>query len=155
MDGNNARDKKYDETQVEYAGFVTRWVAFTIDNAILALITVMLIFPFPYFEDAFQVGIQRTLTTLLLVLATIYLWVKYDGATPGKKIMKIKIVDAESFKTIGFKQAVKRYAGYILSSIPFLMGFAMVLFTNKKQALHDKISNTVVVYSDSLVSKKQ
>jgi len=147
--------KKYDESKVEYAGFLVRWIAFTIDNAILALITVMLLFPFTYFEDASQVAIQRTLTTLLLVFATICLWVKWDGATPGKKIMKIKIADADSFETIDFKQAVKRYAGYILSSIPFLMGFAMVLFTNKKQALHDKVSNTVVVYSDSLILKEE
>ena len=147
--------KKYDETKVEYTGFLVRWIAFTIDNAILALVTVVLLFPFPYFEDAFQVAIQRTLTTLLLVFATIYLWVKWDGATPGKKIMKIKIIDAESFETINFKQAVKRYGGYILSSVPFLIGFAMVLFTKKKQTLHDKVSNTVVVYSDSLILKEE
>ena len=145
---------QYDETRVEYASFIARWVAFTIDNAILAFITIMLLFPFSYFEDELLVGVQRTLTTLLLVSLTIYLWVKWDGATPGKKIMKIKIVNADNFETINFTQAVKRYAGYILSSIPLLIGFAMVLFTKKKQGLHDIVSNTVVVYSDSLVSKK-
>jgi uncharacterized RDD family membrane protein YckC len=146
--------KKYDETKIEYASFITRWVAFTIDNAILALATVALLFPFTYFEDSLQVEIQRTLTTVLLVSITIYLWVKWDGATPGKKLMKIKIVNADNFETVDFVQAAKRYAGYILSSIPLLAGFAMVLFTEKKQGLHDKVSNTVVVYSDSLVPKE-
>ncbi len=146
--------KKYDDTKVEYASFIARWVAFTVDNAILALATVALLFPFTYFEDALQVDIQRTLTTIVLVSATIYLWVKWDGATPGKKLMKIKIVNADNLETVDFAQAAKRYAGYILSSIPLLAGFAMVLFTEKKQGLHDKVSNTVVVYSDSLVSKE-
>lgn len=149
------KEKIYDETKVEYAGFITRWIAFTIDNAVLAFLTIVLLFPFSYFENDYQVIIQRTLTTLLLVFLSIYLWVKWDGATPGKKIMKIKIVNANDFETISFNQAVKRYAGYILSSIPLLLGFAMVLFTKKKQALHDIVSKTVVVYSDSLVYKKQ
>ncbi|MCF6310066.1 MAG: RDD family protein [Sulfurimonas sp.] len=146
--------KKYDETKIEYASFIARWVAFTVDNAILALATLALLFPFTYFEDALQVDIQRTLTTVLLVSIMIYLWVKWDGATPGKKLMKIKIVDADNFEIVGFAQAAKRFAGYILSSIPLLAGFVMVFFTKKKQCLHDKVSNTVVVYSDSLVPKE-
>lgn len=145
--------KQYDEEKVRYAGFIVRWVAFTLDNALLALCTLVLVFPFSYFENDVYVAVQRVLTTLLLVSATIYLWVKWDGATPGKKIMKIKIVDADSFETVGFSQAIKRYGGYILSSIPFLIGFIMVLFTKKRQGLHDMISKTVVVYSDTLIYK--
>jgi len=144
---------KYDESKVVYAGFIPRWIAFTIDNAIFAFVTVLLLLPFPFFEDSFQVAIQRTLTTLLLVGVILYMWVKLDGATPGKKLMKIKVVDADTFETIDYKQAAKRFFGYILSSIPLLLGFVVGAFTNKKQTLHDKIANTVVVESDSLVPK--
>ncbi len=143
-----SKEDEDNETNIEYAGFIVRWIAFTIDNALLAFITIMLLFPFPYFEDATQVLIQRSLTTALLVFAMIYMWVKFDGATPGKKIMKIKIIDAQTFETINFTQAFKRYVGYILSSIPLLLGFAMVLFTKNKQALHDKVANTAVIYSE-------
>ncbi len=144
---------KYDESKVVYAGFIPRWIAFTIDNAIFAFVTILLLLPFPFFEDSFQVAIQRTLTTLLLVGVILYMWVKLDGATPGKKLMKIKVLDANTLETIDYKQAAKRFFGYILSSIPLLLGFAMGAFTNKKQTLHDKIANTVVVESDSLVPK--
>ena len=144
---------KYDESKVVYAGFLPRWIAFTIDNAIFAFITVVLLLPFPFFEDSFQVAIQRTLTTLLLVGVILYMWVNLDGATPGKKLMKIKVVDANTFETIGYKQAVKRFLGYIVSSIPLLLGFVVGAFTSKKQTLHDKIANTVVVEGDSLIPK--
>ncbi len=143
--------ERYDESKVEYAGFFIRWVAFTIDNALWAFITIMLLFPFPNFEDGLLVGIHRTVITIVLITATIAFWVKYDGATPGKKIMKIKIVNAENFKTIDFITGIKRYAGYILSSVILLIGFLMVVFTKRKQGLHDIVSKTVVVYSDSLV----
>ncbi len=143
--------ERYDESKVEYAGFFVRWVAFTIDNALWAFITIMLLFPFPNFEDGLLVGIHRTVITIAIIIVTIAFWVKYDGATPGKKIMKIKIVNAENFETIDFVTGIKRYAGYILSSIILLIGFLMVVFTKRKQGLHDIVSKTVVVNADSLI----
>jgi len=144
----------YDESRVEYAGFIIRWVAFTIDNALFAFITIMLLFLFPTFEDGMLVGLYRTFITLLLIFATLVFWVKYDGATPGKKLMKIKIVNADDLETIDFKTGAKRYLGYIFSSIIFLMGFLMVAFKKRKQGLHDLFAKTVVVYSDSLIKKE-
>jgi len=132
---------------VEYAGFIVRWVAFTIDNALFALITIALLFLFPNFEDPLPVGIYRALITVVIIAATIAMWVKFDGATPGKKFMKIKVVDADTLDTIDAKTGMKRYVGYLLSSIMLLAGFAMVLFSEKKQAFHDKFANTLVIHS--------
>ncbi len=69
--------------------------------------------------------------------------------------MKIKIVDADTFQTVDYKQATIRFLGYILSSILFLFGFLMVIFSKRKQGLHDTVSGTIVVNSDSLVAKEQ
>lgn len=145
--------KKYDESKVEYASFLARWVAFTLDNALFAVLTVILIFPFPDFEDSLNIGLYRTFVTILLIALTIAFWVKYDGATPGKKLMKIKVVDADTLNVIDVKQGIKRFLSYILSSIIFLFGFLIVVFTKRKQGLHDIISKTVVIYSDSLIEK--
>ncbi len=132
---------------VEYAGFIVRWVAFTVDNALFALVTIVLLFPFPNFEDALPVGIYRTVITVLIVAATIAMWVRYDGATPGKKLMNIKVVDADTLQGIDVKTGMKRYVGYIMSSVMLLIGFVMVLFSEKHQAFHDKFANTLVVYT--------
>ncbi|MCW8894895.1 MAG: RDD family protein [Sulfurimonas sp.] len=149
------KTKEYDKTKVEYASFIARWIAFTIDNALFAIFTIILIFPFPDFENSFNVGLYRIFTTLILIFLMITFWVKFDGATPGKKIMKIKIVDADTLQTIDYKQGTIRFLGYILSSIIFLFGFLMVIFRKRKQGLHDIVSNTIVVNSDSLVALEQ
>ncbi len=138
-------DGKDDTQKVEYAGFIARWVAFTIDNALFAVLTIVLVFPFPNFEDPLPIGIYRVVTTLALIALMIVMWVKYDGATPGKKLMRIKIVDADTLEGIDYKTGMKRFLGYILSSLMVLVGFAMVLFSKKKQAFHDKFANTLVI----------
>ena len=149
------KTKEYDKTKIEYASFLARWIAFTIDNALFAVLTIILTFAFPDFENSFNVAIYRIITTLILIFLMITFWVKLDGATPGKKLMKIKIVDAETFQTIDYKQGTIRFLGYILSSIIFLFGFLMVAFSKRKQGLHDIVSNTIVVNSDSLLAYEQ
>ncbi len=138
-------DRGDDTQKVKYAGFIARWVAFTIDNALFAVLTIVLVFPFPNFEDPLPIGIYRVVTTLALIALMIVMWVKYDGATPGKKLMRIKIVDADTLESIDYKTGMKRFLGYILSSLMLLVGFVMVLFSKKKQAFHDKFANTLVI----------
>ena len=75
-------------------------------------------------------------------------WEKWRGATPGKKLVHIKIVDAKTFEDIGNKQAITRSLGYIPSTLLFLSGFIMVIFRKDKRALHDLIADTAVIYEN-------
>lgn len=65
-------------------------------------------------------------------------------ATPGKKFLQMRVVSL-SGKPISFWQATVRYFSKILSRIPMMLGFLMIAFTKKKQALHDKIARSIVV----------
>ena len=56
-----------------------------------------------------------------------------------------KIVDAKTGGKPSTKQCVVRYFAYILSFIPFGLGFLWVAFDSKKQSWHDKLAGTVVV----------
>lgn len=67
----------------------------------------------------------------------------YKGATPSKMFMRMKIVDAITFEKPTFKQLIKRFLGYV--TFPF--GIWFVIFSEKKQALHDTIAGTVVIKS--------
>ena len=69
-------------------------------------------------------------------------------ATLGKMIMGIKVTDLYGQK-ISFGKATGRYFGKILSGLILGIGYIMVAFTEKKQALHDILSNCVVVDSIS------
>ena len=68
-------------------------------------------------------------------------------ASLGKKILKLKVV-SEAGEKIAYSQAIARNLLKILSGIILFIGFMMVGWTIKKQALHDKISKTLVIYSN-------
>lgn len=66
--------------------------------------------------------------------------------TIGKKLLKIKVTDMNG-KRINFKRATIRFFSKILSA-QLLIGYIMILFTDKKQGLHDLIAKTLVLPSD-------
>lgn len=59
--------------------------------------------------------------------------------------MPLRVVDAETGKTLSVGQAVARYLCYIISMLPLCLGFIWVAFDRRKQGWHDKIAQTVVV----------
>jgi hypothetical protein len=68
-------------------------------------------------------------------------------ATPGKLAFDLKVVD-ELGQRIGFGRATGRYFGKIVSGAIFYVGFLMAGFTERKQALHDLMAATLVVFRD-------
>ncbi len=72
-------------------------------------------------------------------------------ATLGKMIVGIKVTDMMGNR-IGFGKATGRYFGKILSGLILGIGYVMAAFTEKKQALHDILSNCLVVDSFSLIN---
>jgi len=69
----------------------------------------------------------------------------YWSATPGKILLRIKVVDADTEAHITNKQIIIRLLGYVVSAAPLLIGFFWINFDKRHQAWHDKLANTVVV----------
>ena len=65
-------------------------------------------------------------------------------ATPGKMAFGIK-VSTLTGERIGIGRGIGRYFASWLSYLTLLIGYLMAAFTQKKQALHDMISGTLVV----------
>ena len=65
-------------------------------------------------------------------------------ATYGKRMFGLKVIDEEGYK-IGFWHACGRYLAKALSVLTLFIGFLMAAFTEKKQALHDKVGKTLVI----------
>ena len=70
-------------------------------------------------------------------------------ATFGKRMCGLKVTDMAGAK-ISLLRATVRYFGKFLSAAFMLIGFIMAAFTEKHQALHDMIAETLVV-KDRLV----
>lgn len=79
----------------------------------------------------------------LLVGAYFVSFWKYLGATPGKLVMGMRIVDTDTLEKPSTSQSIKRYCGYLTA----LFGIWSIFFTAHRQALHDKISSTMVIKS--------
>lgn len=85
---------------------------------------------------------------LLVTVPVIVLFWVFKGATPGKMVLGLKIVDAKTGGPISFGQAVVRYLGYIPSGLVFGLGFLWTAWDPRKQGWHDKLARTVVVHSE-------
>jgi hypothetical protein len=77
----------------------------------------------------------------LYFTAFVALW---NGRTPGKRLMSIKVIRLDG-RPVGWRMAFERFGGYAASIATGLLGFAQILWDRNRQAIHDKIAETVVV----------
>lgn len=68
----------------------------------------------------------------------------WRGQTPGKRLLGLRVLRLDG-KPIGWWASFERFGGYAASVLTGLLGFAQMLWDRNRQALHDKISETVVV----------
>ncbi len=137
---------------VVYAGFWKRVAASIIDSfaigipvgVIVAIIGGLLGNGFGSFNRGYDP--TTTLLSYLLAAAAFGWFHSAAGmmATPGKLAVGIKVVRGDGDK-ITFLRGFGRYFAYLLSSLLLCIGLVMAAFTQRKQALHDLICDTVVV----------
>jgi uncharacterized RDD family membrane protein YckC len=158
--------------EVKYAGFWIRFIASFLDTLFVALPVGILIyfisdgnwFDFSQYQQNLQMAMSGNLHALdqqphtsfrwelvfefSVLIITILFWDKWRGATPGKKFVHIKIIDAKTHKDINNKQAITRSLSYIISMALFFIGFLMVGFRKDKRGLHDLLAGTIVIYDE-------
>ena len=133
----------------QYAGFWIRVCAALIDS-IAVFIAVILplswLFGMDYMDGVpTSRGLLPSMIQFVLpIVITVWFWKKYLG-TPGKMILKLRVVDAKTGLTLSTPQAIGRYLGYYVSILPFMLGIIWVGIDKKKQGFHDKLAGTVVV----------
>jgi uncharacterized RDD family membrane protein YckC len=136
------------------AGFFPRLLAYLIDGVILGVIIAIVLGPFMAplmaLQDPTEAEVQAALAQMagaylaVLVVSLIYVpgsWLVW-GATIGKKVLGLRIVNASGTKpTVG--QVIVRYLGYIPSAFCYL-GFLWIL-KSEKRGWHDLLAGTYVV----------
>ncbi|ABC44422.1 RDD family protein [Salinibacter ruber] len=132
---------------ITYAGFGSRLVAYGIDILITVVVSVIL--------GAVALSVDSSADPDLLTrgIGSLVTWFYFAGfesskrqATPGKQLMGLKVTDANmGYDGIGFRKASGRHFGKIISGAPLLLGFIMAAFTERHQALHDKMAGCLVV----------
>ena len=135
-----------------YAGFWRRVAALLVDQFILLAVTLPIRLVVPI---AFITG--RDVATMIgqamgaVTIAGLIWWFYFAGfessrwqATPGKRLMGIRVTDAAGARA-SFARTTGRSFAKILSGLLCGIGYLMAAFTARKQALHDLIAGTLVV----------
>ncbi|MGI9275232.1 MAG: RDD family protein [Endozoicomonas sp.] len=134
---------------VEYAGFWIRFGAALIDTAILLVVTLpltMVIYGNSLWQSERTVmGLWDVVINWIFPAVAVIVFWRIKGATPGKMLLSIQVVDMKTGSKMSVRQSIIRYVGYIVSTIPLFLGFFWIGIDKKKQSWHDKIARTVVV----------
>ncbi len=94
--------------------------------------------------------LSSTLQILALLIASAICW-KLWSATPGKMILRMKVLDANTEQPMTNKQIILRSLSYIPACAIFFLGIFWISFNKRRQGWHDKIAGTVVI----ITSKKK
>lgn len=135
---------------LELASNRSRALAFVIDDFLITFVVILM-----YWSNITASGndlvsvlvVMNEFVWQILLLKFIYqtLFVWYYGATIGKIITKIKVVDYNHFGRVSISTAITRSILRLVSEMFFYIGFILAFFSEGRQTLHDKIGRTLVV----------
>lgn len=128
---------------VEYAGFWARFAALLVDSAILTIIIVAISIA-STLAGAEAMVIGQIVVFILYLLYWPVMESSSRQATFGKSIVGIQVTDLNGAR-LSFVRAFLRNFAKIISAIPLYIGFLLAAFTARKQALHDMVTNCLVV----------
>lgn len=146
---------------VDYAPISSRTLAFLTDIFMIGLpisLIVMSIFGYDQMHTAGAMDVisnnQKALSNppnpyssllqvILFMVITVELWHRYTQ-TPGKKLARIRVVDAKTLAAAAYWKLSLRFIGYFFSLIS-VVGFFIGFFRKDKRCLHDLLSGTAVI----------
>ncbi|MFN2203597.1 MAG: RDD family protein [Caldilineaceae bacterium] len=151
----------------EYAGFMTRAIAFILDLLIIELTVfaitgvVMMIIGFfaslyntlPWASEGrfepvtlWTAGLITTISLFIMIWLYPALFWMINGQTIGKRIMGLRVVRMDGSE-MTFWRGLIRVFGYWVSAVALFLGFIWVLFSNQRRGWHDRLAGTCVIYS--------
>ena len=134
------------DSLLRYGGFWIRTAAFALDVILIYLVSKYAIVPalsrsglrgraFVLSNAALQLAFQMAYFTVFHALY---------GATPGKRLLRLRVVNPDGTR-IGWLTAFVRYFAQFLSRLIAGIGCMMAAFDDEKRALHDRLCNTRVI----------
>jgi uncharacterized RDD family membrane protein YckC len=143
---------------VEFADFGPRLVAYLVDILIVTAVVIVGTISWAVVAaatggitgsgmDAFA-GVW--LTVMVVVVSVIglayfpFFWARF-GATPGMKMMNLRVVRDADGGPISTGQAILRLVGYWVSGLVLYLGYIWILIDKRRRGWHDLIAGTVVI----------
>jgi uncharacterized RDD family membrane protein YckC len=101
-----------------------------------------------YSPEAEEIANRFVIAAGLIISVGYYMacWAN-GGQTLGNFSTMIRVVSKDG-SPVTWGKAILRFVGYIVSAIPFSLGFLWVAFDSRRQGWHDKIAGTYVIPAD-------
>ncbi len=139
-----------DINKLELASPKKRMQAFVIDDILISIITMILLWDQISANNGDIVNMLMLMNSafiqvlfLKLIYQTFFVW--YYGATIGKQIVKIRIIREDNYGSVNLITSLMRSASRIVSESIFYLGFFLAFYTEGRQTLHDKLAKTLVI----------
>lgn len=152
-----------------YSGFTSRALAFIIDSAIIGVTLISISWIVSVTVTMLQVrsllgfslkaiaGSDQFVDvlfgpTVASILTGVYIFGYHIffmilvGQTPGKALLGLRVVRMDGGRLNAW-HAFVRVAGYLVSALPLYLGFLWIFIDDRRQAWHDKLAGTCVIYT--------
>jgi uncharacterized RDD family membrane protein YckC len=131
------------------ANLASRGIALLVDFVFYALLILSAIWIFRVLGYSIDAEKEAPLKLLLWLAAylVLSLWPLSRGKTPGKFLMRIRVVDKRNGRMPGLgRMLVRETIGKIISGAFLSLGYFWAIWDKDSQAWHDKIAGTVVLH---------
>ena len=129
-----------------------RALAFLIDSVFLVILALAINYELftsltPMSSEEDFLFVQTEILKIYLPMAFIYQWlfVALYGATLGKMVMKIRVIDLQTGDTPSAVVALNRSVVRIISELVMNLGFLWAVLDPNRQGWHDKSARTLVI----------
>jgi len=137
---------------IEYASIGRRAISYTIDELLISFLFIAIfynqILSITTQEDMVYFVAQKSWILLLLKVIYHTFFIAYNGATVGKYLTKIVAIDEGTKKSLSWGMALLRAIIRVIGESLFYITFLFAFLNPKRQTLHDKLTNCVVVYGE-------
>jgi len=130
--------------EVNYGGFWARVVAFIIDLVILGVVCMIPVYLVILTNIPELVGLSLVVWFLALLYFPVMESSKWQG-TVGKKLVNLKVVDAEGNRLSIFRSVLRSVVKYISFNLTMCLISVLIPCSKDKRALHDSLSGSYVV----------
>lgn len=139
------------------AGFVTRLMAYLLDIVLLVALIALGGWLFVLVDDFIQsflaedvdlIELSVVFVALIPILVISYFvgfW-SLTGRTPGKWVLGLRVIGSDG-EPPRLGRSFIRLFGYVVSALALWVGYLWVLVDNDRQAWHDHMARTWVVYA--------
>jgi uncharacterized RDD family membrane protein YckC len=143
---------------VEFADFGPRLVAYLVDVLIVTALVVVGTVSWAVvaavtggITSGGMDAVAAVWLTVMVVVVTViglayfpWFWSR-SGATPGMKMMRLRVVRDTDGGPISTGQAILRLIGYWISGLVLYLGYIWILIDKRRRGWHDLIAGTVVI----------